>query len=264
VGRPSRLGAVMASFRCAALYFVADPFWIVGALVAPTAFALVTYQILVIAGKPDGALVIVGALVMSMWAQALYGSGWATYQDRTLATLEPILGSPVGYVWVVSGRVLWNVVSGVLGAVIVYAILAFTQGVGLSSTQFEALVAIFPILVVSLAATGLLISAGFVFTRYATFYQNMGEVALYVVTGTMFSVALLPVWLLPFSLIFPPTWAVDALRYAVVAGYVGLSWGFVGDIFGAAVLTAVYLSAASWLFTKVEVHVVSRGDITAA
>lgn len=259
-----RLRATIAAFRCAALYFLADPYWIVGALVGPTAFALVTFQILASTGNENIPTVIIGALVMSMWAQALYGSGYATYQDRSLATLEPVLCSPVGYVWVVGGRVLWNVVSGVLGAGVVYAVLVFTAGISLSYGQAIVLLSLFPILLTSLAVTGLLISAGFVYTRYATFYQNMGEVGIYVVTGTMFPVAYLPFWLLPVSLAFAPTWVIDATRYADVAGYSGLTWGLWGDLVGSVAIIAVYLALATWIFRRVERHVMEKGDVTAA
>ena len=51
-----------------------------------------------------------GAGMMSMWGQTLYGSGWATGQDRELGTLEPTISAPTPYLWVVLGRIVWNTV----------------------------------------------------------------------------------------------------------------------------------------------------------
>ncbi len=76
--RGSRLRAVRASLRLAVLSFVADPQWLVPSMIAPVIFALVAYGLFRGSGPVFVVYAILGAGMMSMWGQTLYGSGWAT------------------------------------------------------------------------------------------------------------------------------------------------------------------------------------------
>jgi hypothetical protein len=77
----------------------------------------------------------------------------------------------------------------------------------------------------------------------------------------MFPVILLPFWTNPIALIFPPTWALDALRYNSIPGYAGFSWGFGWDLVGAVGTTVVYLALAGSVFHRVERHVIEVGNL---
>ncbi len=252
--------ALGASLRLAALMFIADPQWLVPSLIAPVVFALVSYELFLGSGPWFVLYAILGAGMMSMWGQTLYGSGWATGQDRVLGTLEPTLSSPAPYIQVVMGRVIWNTLAGLLGGLIVYVVVAATYGrpVPLNNPWTFALLFVF--VIVTLAAVGVVFAAMYVYTRYAGFIQNVGEFAFYVGTGCMFPIVLLPFWTNPIALIFPPTWALDALRYAAIPGYQGLSWGLGWDVVGAVLTTSIYLAVAGTIFTRVERHVIEDGS----
>jgi ABC-2 type transport system permease protein len=121
---------------------------------------------------------------------------------------------------------------------------------------------LFVFVMVTLAAVGVVFAAFYVYTRYAGFIQNIGEFAFYVGTGCMFPVALLPFWTNPVSLLFPPTWGLDALRYLSIPGYQGFAWGFWYDLLGAVATTAVYLTIAGAVFQRVEKHVLEVGNLS--
>ncbi|MGI0156711.1 MAG: hypothetical protein ACREDE_11360, partial [Thermoplasmata archaeon] len=61
---------------------------------------------------------------------------------------------------------------------------------------------------------------------------------------------------------FPPTWALDALRYLSIPGYTGFGWGFWVDIVGALASTLVYAAIAGTIFHRVERHVLSTGHLS--
>jgi ABC-2 type transport system permease protein len=258
----SRGRALGASLRLAVLTFLADPQWLVPSLIAPVIFGLVSYELFVGSSPWFVLYAILGAGMMSMWGQTLYGSGWATGQDRELGTLEPTLSAPAPYLYIVLGRVIWNTVAGLFGGLIVYVVVAVTYGKPIPLDNPLAFAVMFVFVIVSLAAVGIVFSAAYVYTRYAGFIQNIGEFAFYVGTGCMFPIVLLPFWSSPISLVFPPTWALDALRYLAIPGYQGLSWGFWGDVVGAVGLTAVYLGVAGALFARVERHVLEVGNLS--
>jgi hypothetical protein len=77
----------------------------------------------------------------------------------------------------------------------------------------------------------------------------------------MFPVVILPFWTNPIALLFPPTWALDALRYVSIPGYVGFGWGWGWDLVGAVAVTAVYASIAGGVFNRVERHVLEKGNL---
>jgi ABC-2 type transport system permease protein len=255
----SRFRTLTASLRLSVLSFIADPQWLIPSSIAPVMFALAAFELYRDAGPGLVLYAILGAGMMSMWGQTLYGSGWAIGQDRELGTLEPTLGAPAPYLYVVAGRVVWNAVTGLFGGALVFLVIRFAYGAPLPLLHPVEFVLLFVFVILTLAAVGLVFTAAFVYTRYAGFIQNIGEFAFYVLTGCMFAIVLLPLWTNPLSLLFPPTWAVDALRYSSVPSYQGLSWGFVGDLVGALGTTAAYIVVAIAVFRRVERHVLEAG-----
>ena len=250
-----------ASFRLAAQTFVADPQWLIPSIVAPVIFALAAYEMYRGSGPVLVLYAILGAGMMSMWGQTLYGSGWATGQDRVFGTLEPTLQAPTPYVYVVLGRILWNVVSGLVGGAIVYVVVVAESGQIPAVVNPLLFVVLFLFVMVTLASVGVILSAFYVYTRFAGFIQNIGEFAFYVGTGCMFPVIFLPWWTNPVSLVFPPTWALDALRYGSIPGYQGFAWGFGWDLVGAVATMTVYLVLAGLVFHRVERHVLEVGTL---
>ncbi len=257
----SRLRSLTASLRLAILTFLADPQWLIPSMIAPVIFGLVSFMLFQGTSATLVLYAILGAGMMSMWGQTLYGSGWATGQDRNLGTLEPTLTAPTPYLYVVLGRVIWNTISGLFGGAIVFAVVAVAYGRPLPLAHPLEFVLLFVFVILSLAAVGIVFSAAYVYTRYAGFIQNIGEFAFYVGTGCMFPIVLLPFWSNPISLLFPPTWALDALRVLAIPGYQGLSWGFWGDLVGAVATTAAYLAIAGTVFSRVEKHVLEVGNL---
>jgi len=258
----SRSRSTSASLRLSVLQFLADPQWLIPSMIAPVIFGLVSFELFRSAGPYFLTYAILGAGMMSMWGQTLYGSGWATGQDREWGTLEPTIQSPTPYLYVVLGRVLWNVISGLIGGAIVYLVVVAVAGGPPMLPDPVGFVVLFVFVMVSLAAVGVVFAAFYVYTRYAGFIQNIGEFAFYVGTGCMFPVVLLPFWAGPVALIFPPTWALDALRYLSIPGYQGFSWGLDWDLVGAVATTLIYAAIAGLIFHRVERHVLESGNMS--
>ncbi len=258
----SRGRSTLASLRIAILQFLADPQWLIPSMIAPVVFALVSYELFRGSGPYFLTYAILGAGMMSMWGQTLYGSGWATSQDREFGTLEPTIQSPTPYLYVILGRVLWNVLSGLFGGLIVYVVIVAASGGPPALPDPLGFALLFVFVMLSLASVGVVFAAFYVYTRYAGFIQNIGEFAFYVGTGCMFPVVLLPFWTNPISLVFPPTWGLDALRYLAIPGYRGFGWGFWLDLLGALGTTLAYLAIAGSIFHRVERHVLEEGNLS--
>jgi ABC-2 type transport system permease protein len=258
----SRRRATLASLRVSFLMFMADPQWLIPSMIAPVVFGLVSFELFAGAGPYFLVYAILGAGMMSMWGQVLYGSGFATWQDREFGTLEPIIQSPSPYLFVIWGRIIWNVIAGLIGGVIVYVVVVLAGGAPPAIANPLAFVVLFLFTMVTLSSVGIVFAAVFVYSRYGGFVQNIGEFAFYVGTGCMFPVVLLPFWTNPIALFFPPTWALDALRYSAIPGYVGFGWGLEWDLVGAAATSLFYFATAGMLFRKVERYVIEQGNLS--
>lgn len=250
---------VWTSLHLSLLTFVADPQWIIPSSIAPVIFAFASFEMFRGSGPTLVLYAVLGASTMSMWGQTLYGSGWATGMDRFLGTLEPTLAAPTPYFYVVAGRVIWNVLTGLVGGALVLGVVLWAYGQPLPLSNGLLFLGLFLVLMGSLAAVGLLFTTLFVYTRFSGFIQNVGEFSFYIISGAMFPVILLPFWTSPVSLAFPATWAVDALRYVGVPGYRGLPWGLTGDLLGTLGTSLAYLAVAVGAFRWVERHLLEAG-----
>jgi ABC-2 type transport system permease protein len=121
----------------------------------------------------------------------------------------------------------------------------------------------------SVSALGLIFASSFVLTRSAQIFTNGLEFPIYVVSGSMFPIALLPFWMHPASYLLGPAWGIDAIRIAAGQANVSLT---IWQNFGLTDLTAVfwlnigvmllitvaYVAVAAFLFKLVETK--SRRD----
>lgn len=248
----SRLQTFTGSFRMSMLSFFADPQWIIPNTIAPFTFTAVA---LIFFRNVTGSIAlyaILGGGMMGMWGNTLYGAGFALAFDRWNGTIEYVLGTPSRLVWIVAGRSAANAVLGLINAVAILAIavLGFGAPLGLVNPLgfFVALV----LTLASLSALGVVFCSSFLLTRSAQVMTNGLEMPIYVITGSMFPIALLPFWTSPFSLALGPTWGIDAMRYAADASYVGMGFGFGLDIAALVLSIVVYLTIGFYLFVVVE------------
>lgn len=248
-----RARALYASFKHQAWHFFADPQWIIPNIIAP--FVL-TLAVLLIFTEVTGDVVlyaVLGGGMMGMWGNTLYASGWSIQSDRWWGTIDGVFAAPVPLIWIIGGRALWNTLVGVLNGIFILIIAMTVFQVPLVLHDPGLFLLSFVLTLVSLATLGMLFSAAFVLTRSAQVLTNGLEFPIYVGTGTMFPIALLPAWTSPLSLSLAPTWGIDAMRYSALSEY---QWGFAdgywGDLAVMGLLSVFYLAVALLLFDRVD------------
>jgi ABC-2 type transport system permease protein len=250
-----RLRAVTTSFRHQGLHFLADPQWLIPNVILPfiiTMVALIMFQS--VQGDDSNFVLyaVLGGGMMSMWGNTLYSSGWSIAFDRWNGTLEEVLATPSSLVWIIMGRSLWNALVGILNGVLILIIAVMFFDVNLQLANPFLFFFAFFMTLLSLSALGMLFSSAFVLTRQAGVLTNGLEYPIYIGTGCMFPIALLPFWTHPLSLSLGPTWGIDAIRYGALDGYEGFWVGYWGDIGAMFAISTAYLAGAFYLFRIVE------------
>lgn len=248
-----KLRALSASFRHQATLFLAEPQWIVPNIIAPFVLALVVLMLFQDPGPEALLYAVLGGGMMGMWGNTLYASGFSIQSDRWWGTVDAIFAAPSSLIWIIGGRTIWNALVGILNGlfVLVVAVLLFQMPFVMDDLPLFILA--FLLTLLSLAALGMLFSAAFVLTRSAQVLTNGLEYPIYVGTGSMFPIALLPFWSNPLSLSLAPTWGIDAIRYAALGDYPnGFSSGYWGDLLALAILSLTYLTVSIWLYKAVD------------
>lgn len=258
-----RLQVLKACIVMTGKLFFADPQWIIPSIIAPFVFTLVAFFLFGGQGSTSSFLLylVLGSGLMGMWGTTIYGSVNSIGFDRWNGTMESTLAAPIPLSWIALGRVLFNTFEGVINALFILAIgfAWFKVGFGLVNPPLFLLAAVCTF--VSLSAFGLMMSTVVVLTRKGGFITNSMEIPVYIATGTMFPVILLPYVALPFAFILAPTWGIEAIRLSALSGYTGLPLGYWEDLALLGVETVIYLALAFVLFKRVEAYAKRNGTI---
>ncbi len=267
---PQPLRVVYSAFRLAMLHWIADPQWVIPNVIAPFVFTFVALTLFKQASGPFGLYAVLGGGMMGMWGNTLYASGFAISFEKWQGTLEEVVATPANLLHVIAGRSVSNALLGLTNMVAILLIAALVFGVplGVANPILFGLSMVLTLL--SVSALGLIFASSFVLTRSAQVLTNGLEFPIYVVSGSMFPIALLPFWLHPASFILGPTWGIDAIRIAAgqesaslqfwlnIIGRENAFLAFWLDIGVMLLITLAYLAIAAYLFKIVETK--SRRD----
>jgi ABC-2 type transport system permease protein len=245
--------AITGAFKQQALDFVADPQWLIPSLVAPFTFTLVTLMLFPEKNESVVLYAVLGGGILGMWSNTLRSSGFSVNYDRMNGTLEPLMMAPTPLMEVIAGRAIWNALIGLLNSVLIFVLAEFVFQSGIKLADPLSFFAALVLTLLSLSVIGLVFSAFFVFTRSSTVLMQILELPIYVVSGAMVPISMMPEWTWPISYGLAPSWGVDALQRAggVVSGNpAGLT--FLGDLLVLLAITLFYLLIAAWLFRRMD------------
>lgn len=196
-----------------------SPLEITIALILPLIQATVAVYLLR-AGQEPHRLVeaSVGAGLMGIWSAVLFGSGAALQMQRYQGTLEPLVLSPRHPVMTLLPITLATAVMGTyaLLATLVWGRVLF--GVRLDIERPLAFAVAAPGCVLALGMLGLLLAATFVLMRNANALCNTLEYPVWLLSGMLVPITVLPSWTGPVAAVLPTTWGARAVREAVTGG----------------------------------------------
>ncbi len=216
-----------------------SPFDLFVVVASPIIFATLAYFLFT--GGRGGSNLVVAALasgVMGIWSSTTAQGAGALQSQRRLGVLEILIASPTPF-WAVvlpitvaiSGIGIYSLVTG-----LVYVRVLF--GVHIVIHDWLPFLAAVPATIGSIGTLGFLFTSALVRYRTAFMIGNVFEWPVWLISGLLIPVAILPAWLQPVSWLFAPTWGMRALRAATVGS--GSPWV---DIAMCGVLSIGYLCA---------------------
>jgi ABC-2 type transport system permease protein len=235
------LGVIRSGFVMNVKMLTTSGFFLLTSTVQPVIFATIAFYMFESGGR-EGTLLYaaLGAGMMGIWSTTLFGSGGMIGWQRWQGTLELGVAAPPPLVLVYLPFSLANSFVGAysLVATLLWGRLLFDVPLSFAHpAQFVLAVAV---AVVSLGLFGLLLASTFILYRHANALSNLLEYPVWIASGLVFSISLLPVWTRPISWALPPYWGIEAIRHAALGGPV---WGPIGM---ALLLGLVYLGIAAY------------------
>ena len=220
------LKVVASGFQMNLKMLGTSSFFLLTSIVQPIIFATVAFYMFRAGGR-NGTLLYaaLGAGMMGVWSTTLFGSGGMIQWQRWQGTLELGAAAPPAMALIYLPFSLANAFTGMyaMAATLVWGRLVF--GIGLHLAHPWLFVLALPATVIALGLMGLVLASTFILYRHANALSNLLEYPVWIASGLIFSLSVLPGWSRPISWILPPTWGAEALRNAALGGPV---WGALG------------------------------------
>lgn len=251
------LRLVVAGMRFHVKSLTTSSFFILTSVLQPVIFATIAFFMFRAGGRGETLLyAALGAGLMGIWSSTLFGSGGAIQWQRWEGVLEILVAAPAPFVMVLLPLTLSTSFIGIysLTSTLLWGWLFFRIPLEIADPLMFALA--IPATVLGLGFLGLLLASTFVLYRQANALSNLLEYPVWLVTGLLVPVALLPAWVAPISWVLAPTWGMRAIR--------GAALGDVGwlPVTLCVVLGAVYLVGANFALRKFEVLACRRATLS--
>jgi ABC-2 type transport system permease protein len=199
-------------------------FFIIVSVISPVIFASMAYFMFEAGARPGSLLfVAIGAGMMGIWSAVLFGSGGAIQWQRWQGTLEYCIAVPPAFIWVILPLTMATATVGLysLSSTLLWGWLFFDVPLELAHPAW--FIVSLPVAVLALGLLGLVLASTFVLYRNANALSNLLEYPVWLVTGLLTGLALLPGWTRPISWALAPTWGVKALRDSALGGDPGFA-----------------------------------------
>jgi ABC-2 type transport system permease protein len=233
-------------------------FFVLISVLQPVIFATIAFYMWR-SGQRSGTLLYValGAGLMGMWSSTLFGSGGVIQWQRWQGTLELLVGAPPRFIVSLIPLTLSTASIGLysLCATLVWGRLLFGVPLHLEHPFTFALAV--PVTVLGLGLLGLVMASTFVLYRHASAFSNLLEYPVWLITGLLIPISLLPGFVEPISWVLAPTWGVRAIRESALGG---------GDPLAAvgmcALLAVVYLGIGTLTMANFERLALQRATLS--
>jgi ABC-2 type transport system permease protein len=222
-------------------------FFVMTAIVQPVIFATIALFLFRAGGRGESLLYVsLGAGLMGIWSTTLFASGGMLRWQRNVGTLELVVAAPPPLLLVLGPMSLGIGAFGLysMAATLFWGWAFFDVPVTIEHPLAFALA--LPATVIALGALGLVLASSFIHYRHTNALGNLLEYPVWLVSGLLVPLSLLPSWATPIAWAIAPTWGVRAVRESALGGDPWFA------IAACLVLAGVYVALASMLLRYFE------------
>jgi ABC-2 type transport system permease protein len=159
-----------------------------------------------------------GASVMGVWSATSTSASGAFQQQRRLGTLEILVAAPAHFALVLLPLTVAMSAVGLYSMVATLLWGRYAFGIEFSLAHPVSFFLAVPVTIASVGAAGFLLAVAVVRYRSAWTIGNALEYPVWLVSGLLVPLSLLPGWSHPIAWVLAPTWGVRAIRAASLGG----------------------------------------------
>lgn len=207
----------------------------------------------------DPVYLVVGVGLAGVWSSIVWVGGSIISSERSLGTLETLEASPVSLFVIFGGKMLANVALALFSAVPGYLVGAWFFGYSITVSNPGGFVVSVFLTLFAVWSMALLVAPVYLLWPPVGNLLTATEYPIYILSGFLVPVTLLPTWLHPLSFLLPPFWAASAL-HETSSGAPSVADTLVvwGAVLGSSFLV---LLAARWLFVHMSVRARREGRL---
>ncbi len=159
-----------------------------------------------------------GSAVAGIWSIAAIDVTGAIQRQRWWGTLELLVGAPVPFALILLPMAIAIASAGIYALVTTLLWGRLVYGIPLPLEHPLAFLVAVPVTIASLGVLGFALSMVLMRFRTAGFIGNSLEYPVWIVSGLLFPIAVLPSWSHPISWALAPTWGMRALLDSALGG----------------------------------------------
>lgn len=204
--------AVLITTEITLRQIATDGFIIFGLFIQPLLVAFLGLWMLENKGGDYAIFVVVGSSMTGLWTSILFISGISIMEERWTRTLELLVATPTPLFLIAFGKNLAYVAQWLFSIVFSYTVVSVVFGYPLEIRQPVFFALSLGLIVVSFICFGLIMATFFLVNPELDRWKNGLEYPVYMLSGFLFPIALLPGWTTPFSYLLSPYWAARVLH----------------------------------------------------
>lgn len=163
------------------------------------------------------AFVLIGVAFGSYFGLGLTGFARALRQAQTTGTLEAMMMTPASVSTIVVGSAVWSYAFTTL-RVVVYLFLGVLLGLRLEGANYAAALAILSLSIVAFASIGIMAAGVIMVIKRGDPVTTLFSSVATLVGGVFYPIEIMPTWLQGLARILPLTYALRAMRMALLNG----------------------------------------------
>ncbi|MGI5853388.1 MAG: ABC transporter permease [Bacillota bacterium] len=220
-------------------------------LVQPLVYATISYMMFRQSQNESFmAYVVLGTGLTTMWSSIVFSSSGDIERERYNGTLELISIAPVPLRTTIYGKIAGNTLLGLFSMIYSFLAVRIIYNVPIVIAHPLQFVTILFLSILALVGLGAVMAGCFTLSRNSRGLMNALEYPVFILSGVMFPIAVLPQWLHPVSYTLVMTWVVGGLRTSFGVPALPFSFGIIVAVLACFIVGHFLL--ANWLFRIIE------------
>ena len=249
------IAAILTGVRLHMKQASRNPFDLSGVIVWPILYASIAYYLLGHGERRFLLAATFGAGLMLTWSLVVIASSGALEQQRWQGTLELVVAAPVPLTAPIAALTVGGGIVGIysIGATLTWGAVFFHVPVHIEHPL--AFAVSIPLSALAIGMLGLIMASTFVLYR-ASFHLGIAtQYPVWIVTGLLFPVSILPGFARPIGWLLAPFWGFNAIKESALGG---TPWP---DIGMCAALSLLYLAIGAAFLAAFEHVARARGSL---